>query len=414
MHLTSKRSIRHILVPLGAGLVLSLLGDQTLYTVLPNPSIAAVAGVTLGMVGVLLGINRLTRLVFNGVAGTLYDRMPRRPLMIAGMCIGAVSTACYALAHGAAIMIVGRVLWGIAWSAIWVGSNTIALDISNDSNRGEVTGRLQMWVLTGVGVASFTGGMFTDLFGYRNGLWASAALTAIAALVWGLLLPETRPDKKTTHHIPIPAQPPRKPLPWKEALGLSVPYLALRIVFAGILASSTVLWLSQFTGPQLNFRSLVIPLATLTGGFVAVRVLISMMSAPLIGRLSDRIQRRWATMSVVLLFGTLGMVLMSLPVVLPAVLGGLIASASTAGIQTLVSSIVGDRVAPDLRSRVLGVIFTIGDLGSAVGPSVGLGLIPIIGLNAVYMGCAVVFALATVFSVWYALREVGVQPAISN
>jgi MFS family permease len=138
------------------------------------------------------------------------------------------------------------------------------------------------------------------------------------------------------------------------------------------------------------------------------------MSAPLIGRLSDRIQRRWATMSVVLLFGTLGMVLMSLPVVLPAVLGGLIASASTAGIQTLVSSIVGDRVAPDLRSRVLGVIFTIGDLGSAVGPSVGLGLIPVVGLNAVYMGCAGVFAMATVFSVWYALRETAVFPAVNR
>jgi len=414
MHSTSKRSTRHILIPLGVGLVLSLLGDQTLYTVLPNPSIAAVAGVTLGMVGVLLGVNRLTRLVFNGVAGTLYDRLPRRPLMIAGMSIGALSTACYAFAHGSVVMIMGRVLWGIAWSAIWVGSNTIALDISNDHNRGEITGRLQMWFLTGVGIASFAGGMFTDLFGYRNGLWVSTALTTAAALVWGLFLPETRPAKLISRDLSVPVPSSKKPLPWKEALGLSVPYLALRIVFAGILASSTVLWLSQFTGSQLNFRNLVIPLATLTGGFVAVRVLISMASAPLIGKLSDRIPRRWATMSVVLLFGTLGMVLMSLPVVLPAILGGLMASATTGGIQALVSSIVGDRVAPDLRSRVLGIIFTIGDLGSALGPSVGLSLIPVVGLKAVYMGCAGVYALATIFSFWYALREVGVQPAISN
>ena len=138
MYPITKSSIHRILIPLGAGLILSLLGDQTLYTVLPNPSIASVAGVTLGMVGVLLGINRLTRLVFNGVAGTLYDRMPRRPLMITGMSIGALSTACYAIAHGPAVMIIGRVLWGIAWSAIWVGSNTIALDISNDQNRASL------------------------------------------------------------------------------------------------------------------------------------------------------------------------------------------------------------------------------------------------------------------------------------
>jgi DHA1 family multidrug resistance protein-like MFS transporter len=414
MFSTSGISIRRILIPLGLGLVLSLLGDQTLYTVLPNPSVAAIAGVSLGMVGILLGVNRLTRLVFNGVAGTLYDRLPRRPLMIAGMSIGAISTACYALAHGPAVMILGRVLWGIAWSAIWVGCNTIALDISNQSNRGEITGRLQMWFLTGVGVASFSGGMFTDLFGYRHGLWVSTALTASAAVVWVLLLPETQPEKKISRDLPGLASPHRRPLPWKEALGLSVPYLALRIVFAGILASTTILWLSQFTGSQFRFRSIVIPLATLTGSFVAVRVLISMMSAPLIGRLSDRISRRWATMSGVLLFGTLGMALMSLPVVVPAVLGGLMASASTAGTQALVSSIVGDRVDPELRSRALGMIFTIGDLGSALGPSVGLGLIPVIGLNAVYMGCAGIYALATVFSVWYAVRDARVKPAVES
>ena len=61
-----------------------------------------------------------------------------------------------------------------------------------------------------------------------------------------------------------------------------------------------------------------------------------------------------------------------------------------------------------------GFIRHIGDLGSAVGPSVGLGLIPVVGLNAVYMGCAGVFAMATVFSVWYALRDGRVRPVLNN
>ena len=65
-----------VLVPVGIGLTFSLFGDATLYTVLPDAGIAAQAGVSLGMVGVLLGLNRLARVVFNGPAGILYDRCP--------------------------------------------------------------------------------------------------------------------------------------------------------------------------------------------------------------------------------------------------------------------------------------------------------------------------------------------------
>ena len=81
-----------VLVPVGIGLTFSLFGDATLYTVLPDAGIAAQAGVSLGMVGVLLGLNRLARVVFNGPAGILYDRFPRRKLMIAAIWIGVLST----------------------------------------------------------------------------------------------------------------------------------------------------------------------------------------------------------------------------------------------------------------------------------------------------------------------------------
>ena len=42
------------MAPIGIGLALSLIGDTTLYTVLPNPEIAAQAGLSLAVVGVIL------------------------------------------------------------------------------------------------------------------------------------------------------------------------------------------------------------------------------------------------------------------------------------------------------------------------------------------------------------------------
>ena len=59
-------------------MVLSLLGDNTLYTVLPDPTIWSRAGLTLGWVGVLLGVNRIVRLIFHTWAGVVFDRLPRR------------------------------------------------------------------------------------------------------------------------------------------------------------------------------------------------------------------------------------------------------------------------------------------------------------------------------------------------
>ena len=59
------------MTPIGIGLGLSLLGDATLYAVLPSANIAVQAGVSLAMVGLILGVNRLVRIVFNSPAGWL-------------------------------------------------------------------------------------------------------------------------------------------------------------------------------------------------------------------------------------------------------------------------------------------------------------------------------------------------------
>ena len=121
-------SPQRVLAPLGLGTAISLLGDSTLYTVLPRPAIAAEVGVTLTMVGLLLGANRLVRLAFNGAAGVLYDHLPRRKLLIAALAIGALSTLLFAFGRSLPVLLLSRVLWGAAWSGIWVGGNALVLD----------------------------------------------------------------------------------------------------------------------------------------------------------------------------------------------------------------------------------------------------------------------------------------------
>jgi MFS family permease len=393
-----------ILTPLGIGIALSLLGDQTLYVVLADPNIAAQAGISTAMVGIVLGINRLTRLFSNSPAGMLYDRFNRRTLMILSLALGSLSTLFYALAEGATLLLIGRVLWGIAWSGIWIGANTIALDISADDNRGVVSGRLQMWFFLGAMVSSLAAGFFTDFLGYHDGLRLSAGLTFLGMLIWLIFLPETR---KTISISPRdhPTHQARFAFPWRITLATALPLFLLRFVVAGVLNATTILWLSQFLETGFSLKGFFLPLATLTGVFSALRVLLSMISAPFAGYISDRFQHRWWVMTLAHFISALGLLYMAQPSLLPAVGGALLVTISAGGIQALVPAIIGDRIPNNQKSRVLSTTFTIGDLGSALGPAAGLALIPIIGIQQCYQICALLYALIFIFAFLQALRE---------
>ncbi len=396
-----------VLTPLGIGLALSLLGDATLYAVLPSPEIARQAGLTLAMVGFLLGINRLVRLLFNGMAGWIYDRLPRRPLMLISLGIGTLSTAVYAFGSGPFILTTGRVLWGLAWSGIWIGANSMTLDISNDMNRGQANGRLQMWFFIGVAVSSFCGGIFTDLFTYRGGLWVSTFLSGVGLLVWLRYLPETLPEKQKNIPLLKEENSTKAGFPWKLTLTCSLPFFINRVIFTGILGSTTILWLSQFVEDgSLTFNQIPIPLATMSGTFIAVRVLVSIISVPQVGRLSDRINRRWLVLAIIfLIFGAGGLMLLAAQNIWVSILGVILAAIAGGSIPALIPAIIGDQVPQHQQSRSLGYIFSFGDLGSAIGPPIALSLVGLISLPTLFLGCSILMLLTGIFTSFFANSE---------
>lgn len=396
-----------VLTPLGIGLALSLLGDATLYAVLPSPEIAAQVGLSLAMVGFLLGINRLVRLVFNGFAGWVYDRLPRRPLMIISILIGTISTAFYAFGSGAFLLTTGRILWGLAWSGIWIGANSMTLDISNDVNRGSLNGRLQMWFFIGVAVSSFAGGLFTDLFTYRGGLWVSSFLSFIGFLVWFKFLPETRQRKQPDHYSLKEDTPRVKGFPWKLTFWCSFPFFVNRVIFTGVLGSTTILWLSQFIkNGNFALNHLSLPLATMSGVFIAIRILVSIISVPQIGRLSDHMNRRWLLLTLILLiFGAGGLLLLTSQYFWISILGVILSAIAGGSIPALIPAIIGDQVPYTQQSRSLGWVFSFGDLGSAIGPPIALALVGIIGLQALFLWCAILLVFTGTITIFQALLE---------
>lgn len=399
------------MAPIGIGLAFSLLGDTTLYTVLPDPDIAAQAGLTLAVVGVILGMNRLIRLLTNGAFGMLYDRRPRRRIMLVGMLVGGLSTLSYAVSQGPILILIGRVVWGAAWSAMWIGANTISLDISGGENRGRVTGQLQMWFYFAVTFSALASGLFTDWLGYRGGLFLSASFSVIGFLLWLFFLPETRPDPAKAEVLSA-ANPASPSYPWLALAATSIPLFAMGFAFFGVLNATNILWLGQFVDEGINLGRGVVPIATLSGALLAARVLLSTLGAPVAGAATDKLRRRWGVMTILLLLALVGMLLMSQTQPWIAFSGAVVISIMTGGVSALSSALIGDRMAKEWHGRSLGFLYTARDLGATIGPPAALALTPLLGLGTVYRLTAGLITLAALVAGWMSLRERQRQPAI--
>jgi MFS family permease len=96
-------------------------------------------------------------------------------------------------------------------------------------------------------------------------------------------------------------------------------------------------------------------------------------------------------MAVMFTVGAVGLWMMGNPAWITALMGGLISAFAGGGIQSLIPAIVGDHVDRSQTSRSLSFIFTVGDVGSALGPMVALNLVSILSISRIYQGCALFF-----------------------
>ena len=233
---TRQPSLWRVFVPICLGTAVSLLGDTSLYTVLPTHT--AEAGVVVASLGIMLSANRWIRLVSNSPAGWLSDRWPRRWVFVPALFIGALSTALYAFGRGSWSLLLGRLLWGIAWSGIWVSGNAIVMDVATPQNRGRLVGYYNVAFFTGAGSGSFLGGWLTDWLGYQQAFTIEAALTTLGAIIALLLLPETKQLTATPKQAqPTPHSPRPTPhtIPWGELISANGLIAVNRIVGAGLL-----------------------------------------------------------------------------------------------------------------------------------------------------------------------------------
>lgn len=400
-----------VLAPLGLAVCLSLFGDLTLYAVLVTQ--LDVVGLSLGAVGVMLGVNRLVRIPGNPLAGALFDRWGRRWMFILGMLLGVLSTASYAVVHGFFPFLISRMTWGIAWTLINIGGLSMVLDVSTPANRGRLTGIYNTWLLAGFALGPLVGGFLVDLVGFRRGLLACAGFTAVGLVVAVVALPETAgPASRATRSTSQPSLSLRHRVSaiWYQRVRtvlqdrslMTASWLFLITMFAGdgVILSTVSLLLQERFHQTINLSNLTLGVALAGGVLIALRSVLAGVVGPLAGHLSDVHFGRWPVIGGSLLLGMVGFGLLAFAtspalVFLAVALG---AVSSGAALATLIAY-AGDLAPQGSEGTVMGVFATVGDVGSMAGPFVAFALLSLIGLRWIYLLSALMF-LAGLWLVW--------------
>jgi MFS family permease len=378
---------------------LSLLGDSAMYTVLPSHYSSL--GITLATVGVLLSINRFIRVFLNGPVGILTDRWPRRWVFVPAVFLGGISTAIYAVSGSFWPLMGGRLIWGLAWAGIWVSGNAIVLDISTDENRGMFVGRYQTAFFLGAASGSILGGILTDVFDYHWAMATASAFSLFGAMAALVFLPETSQWRSPASELSRLTSQEDKPPDVPQLISATALLGVNRLVVAGIMIATFGRYLADMLGSVVTIGQMAVGVATITGLALGLSTLIGMVVAPAAGRLSDSYKSRWGVASGGLTSGLTGFSLLAIGSPIAIILGLPLVSASSGSNQALSTALIGD-LSPRIRhGRRLGILFTVGDLASAIGPPLAYALLPIIGLSAIYGASAGLIGVMLLIALWW-------------
>lgn len=142
--------------------------------------------------GLTFGAFSLSALVLRPVAGRLADRGGRRPLMVGGSIVFGAVMLGHLLASSLVILIVLRLLLGVAEAMVFVAAFAAEADLSPPERRGEALTLFSLSLYVGIAVGPLIGEAAFGAGGFPAVWIASAIIAGIAALV-ALAVPETRP-----------------------------------------------------------------------------------------------------------------------------------------------------------------------------------------------------------------------------
>jgi MFS family permease len=360
-------------VLVGLTMSLALLGDALIYVALPTS--AAQLGLPLWAVGVLLGANRVVRLVTNTLAGRMFRRFGGR-WPVVGAAIGAVvTTTMYGAVPVFPGLLAARAGWGTCFSILRLGAFTTVIGSSVPANRGRLVGIYQSLSRLGPVLSLLIGGVLIETVGYHLTFLVMGVATLPAILLALSLRAESFRLEPTSG-----SEPKSGPRVWLGAprlLAVKQGMLVNGFVAHGVVISTISLALTHAADS-------VEGAAAIAGVLVAIRWGFDLFLAAPLGHVSDRVGRP-RMIPALLLAQALFVAGLALAedrttLIVATLVVFLIATALTAASDAA----AGDLAPPGRRAEAMSSYADWIDIGSAAGPPLAFVLIEWLGLQWSY------------------------------
>lgn len=142
-------------------------------------------------VGLAIGAFSLTAVLLRPLTGRISDRRGRRVLMITGSALVALSVAGYVVADSLALLLLLRAVTGGAEAFFYVGAASAVNDLAPDERRGEAISFFSLSLYAGLALGPLIGETTLEAAGF-TWAWGAAAITAAAAAIVAVGVPDTR------------------------------------------------------------------------------------------------------------------------------------------------------------------------------------------------------------------------------
>ena len=151
------------------------------------------------ILGAILSCYTVSGLCVRPFSGYLMDKIPRKPIYILCYFICTAIFLGYIVAGVLTWFIILRALHGIAFSSVSVGGNTLCVDITPSSRRGEALGYYGLMNNTAMALGPMTGLFMHDNVSY-NGIFITGMAFSAVGLICAMCVKARTPESLKARH----------------------------------------------------------------------------------------------------------------------------------------------------------------------------------------------------------------------